>query len=78
MLILGVGEFVPKFGAMLCGKSAFAKGPIATGFLAYKKVNHEKINLDINTGCVVHHNGCACWLRATQTARVPKQVRNMR
>lgn len=37
MLILGVGEFVPRFGAKLCGKSAFAKGPIATSFLAYKK-----------------------------------------
>ena len=43
----------------------------------YKKVNYEKIYLDINTSCVVHHNGCACWLRATQTTRVPKQVRNL-
>ena len=47
-------------------------------FFATKKVNYEKIYLDINTSCVVHHNGCACRLRATQTTRVSKQVRNLR
>ena len=26
VFILGIGEFVPSFGAKLCGKSAFAKG----------------------------------------------------
>ena len=34
--ILGVGEFAPKFGAKLCGKTAVAKGPIATSFLLQK------------------------------------------
>ena len=37
VLILGVGEFAPMFGAKLCGKTAFAKGPIATSFLLQKR-----------------------------------------